>query len=187
MDKVDILTLNYMSNNIYNEQREKKPVLNKKQQLEDEQFYKKRLLAKYKDYLKNLNKLDNYDCNVIDYFHDFNKLQIDIFKREDKRDIIQKTNGVDKKVSFQNENCAQEELSQDKITSIDVEQLQKTQVKKCTLDNYIIKKPNKFKKEAFVPKKINIDLQSEELKYKGVKKKNISNNYEDKKTETIKK
>jgi hypothetical protein len=40
MDKVDRLTLNYMSNNTYNEQREKKPVLNKTQQLEEEQFYK---------------------------------------------------------------------------------------------------------------------------------------------------
>ena len=181
MDKVDRLTLNYMSNNSYNEQREKKPVLNKKQQLEEEQFYKKRLLTKYKEYLKNINKLENYDTNVIDYFHDFNKLQIDIFKREDKRDIVQKTNGVDKKVSFETETIDEEELSQDKIKSNDVEQFKKNQVKKCTLDNYIIKKPNKFKKDTIVPKKINIDLQSEELKYKGVKKKNISNNYEDKK------
>jgi hypothetical protein len=181
MDKVDRLTLNYMSNNTYNEQREKKPVLNKTQQLEEEQFYKKRLLTNYKEYLKNLNKLENYDSNVIDYFHTFNKLQIDIFKREDKRDIVQKTNGVDKKVSFKTENAHEEELSQDKINLNDIEQFQKNQVKKCTLDNYIIKKPNKFKKETIVPTKINIDLQSQELKYKGVKKKNISNIYEDKK------
>lgn len=181
MDKVDRLTLNYMSNNSYNEQREKKPVFDQSKLLDEEQFYKKRLLIKYKEYLKNLNKLEKYDTNVIDYFHDFNKLQIDIFKREDKRDIVQKTNGVDKKVSFETNNDNEEELSQDKINLNDIEQFQKNQVKKCTLDNYIIKKPNKFKKETIVPKKINIDLQSEELKYKGVKKKNISNNYEDKK------
>ena len=57
-------------------------------------------------------------------------------------------------------------------------------VKKITLDNYIIK-TNEQSKTIFLPKKEEINIKTKEHKRKGIaKKKNIKNIYEDTKNET---
>ena len=57
-------------------------------------------------------------------------------------------------------------------------------VKKITLDNYIIK-TNEQSKTIFLPKKEDINIKTKEHKRKGIaKKKNIKNIYEDTKNET---
>lgn len=200
MNNIDKLTMNYMSNKIYNEH-----VISQDKSSDDslvydaeERFYKKRLYLLY----KNLFKKDEIkNKSVIVAFEKFNKVAIEYLKQEDRTSIIQKELGntkmnMDKSVSFE------ESLDVPLTDSNSVENIERDQlafqnnnnVKSCTLDNYVVRKPNSYKKDPPPPPhKIKVRLKSKELQNKDVpkkkdknkKKNNINTNYEDgKKHET---
>ena len=175
MDKMDEITMCIMGNNIYNGKiKEKKEenysILNK-----EELFYRKRLIFFYKNLFKDQS---NKDKSFIKEFHNFNKLIINNFKEKDKNELIQQMI-IGKQENEEKKNKLQTINNSEFIINESNKILNKDDVKKCTLDNYVLKKPNQFKKKMVVPKKLNIDINKDSYKTKGIKKKNIDNNYED--------
>ena len=189
MNTIDKLTMNYMSNKIYNEH-----VISQDKSSDDslvyyaeERFYKKRLYLLY----KNLFKKDEIkNKSVILAFEKFNKAAIEYLKQEDRTSIIQKELGntkmnmnMDKSVSFEDSLDIPLEDS-NSAENIERDQLafqNNNNIKSCTLDNYVIKNTHVNKKPPRPPpQKIKVRLKSKELRNKDVpKKKNIGNNYEE--------
>lgn len=176
MNKIDKITMEYMSNKNYNEfielSKNEDQILYDK----DERFYKKRLYVLYKDLFKNKKDVNK---NIIIAFERFNKICIDVLKQNDTVEIVQSqlNNLPEKQVSFDEtiplENITYSEQNQQR----DMEAFQNNNVKSCTLDNYIIKKPNKTKSQP-PPQKIKVKLKTKELKNKDVDKKNIYKKYD---------
>ena len=120
---------------------------------------------------------------------------MEYLKQEDRTSIIQKELGntkmnMDKNVSF--EDSLDIPLTDSNIAdNIERDQLafqNNNNVKSCTLDNYVVRKPNSYKKDPPPPPhKIKVRLKSKELQNKDVpkkkdkikKKNNINTNYDD--------
>jgi hypothetical protein len=178
MNNVDELTMMIMGNNIYNEKITNKKTNNDSSLYKDELFYRKRLIQYYKNLFKKDYSTNKYINNQ---FHCFNRNLINIIKQNDKNDFIQeKIVGKIDTIKTQEKEDLNNETSI-KIIEESNNFLKNNEIKTCTLDNYILKKPNKFKKKMVIPTKVNIDLKNQSYKTKGIKKKNINNNYEDKK------
>jgi hypothetical protein len=194
MNNIDKLTMNYMSNKIYNEliQSEENPSDDKLVYDSEERFYKKRLYLLYKNLFK---KDDIKNKSLLIEFEKFNKVAIEYLKQEDRTSIIQKELGntkmnMDKSVSF-DESVAIPNVDTNTAENIERDQLafqNDSNIKTCTLDNYIIRTPNSYKKDPPPPPhKIKIRLKSKELQNKDVpkkkdknkKKNNINNKYDD--------
>ena len=181
MDKIDKMTMEYMSNKTYNEYVIKNKDEDDLQYEKEERFYKKRLYGIYKDLFKN--KFDA-DKNVLHFFEKFNKTCIEYLKQKDTCDIVQKELGNkmnEKKVDFDSSvplDCTEESIIEKNVDR-DVEAFQNNNnVKTCTLDTYIIKKPIKKKDPIPPPQKIKVKLKTKELKNKDVNKKNINKKYD---------
>ena len=105
-------------------------------------------------------------------------------KQKDTCDIVQKELGNkinEKKVDLDSSvplDCTEESIIEKNVDR-DVEAFQNNNnVKTCTLDTYIIKKPIKKKDPIPPPQKIKVKLKTKELKNKDVNKKNINKKYD---------
>jgi hypothetical protein len=185
MNKIDKITMEYMSNKNYNEFIEQSK--NEDQILydKDERFYKKRLYVLYKDLFKNKKDVNK---NIIIAFERFNKICIDVLKQNDTIEIVQNqlNNLPEKQVSFDESIPLEYTCSSEHNNQRDMEAFQNNNIKSCTLDNYIIKKPNK-KQLHPPPQKIKVKLKTKELKNKDVYKKNIHKKYDNATKENIEK
>jgi hypothetical protein len=165
MNDIDLITLEYMSNNTYShKQNSLNKNINKKVSKSDRKFYRKRIIHETKNMLKNEFKNDvlkhefnNYIFSLVTYF-----------KLVDKTDIIQKDyedlNHNDSTDDSENEN-------EKKDTPLDLLNLNIAEKKKITLDNFV--KSNKPKQPSYIfPTQKDIDLKSPSLKEKGIKIKN---------------
>lgn len=170
MDDIDLITLEYLSNNSYSQKQiSLNKSLNKKVSKSDKKFYRKRILHETKNMLKNEFKNDVLK-------HDFNNYifsLITYFKIVDKTDIIQKDyedlNNCSSDDSDKNENDNETETIKKKHH--DLMNLKVAEKKKITLDNFV--KSNKPKQPTYIfPTQKEIDLKSPSLKEKGIKIKN---------------
>jgi hypothetical protein len=198
MNEIDNITLNFFANKSqYDSILKKTECGSNKQYNSDVKFYKKRIL----DLTKRLFRSD--EDNVVDAqlnkcFTSYVKSCINYLKFLDKRDIIQgKYESENKVPSFidpsmnydnktdtllyssggNNSVCIDNAKTRDHLFS------RVEEVKKVTLDNFVIKSGGTIAPK-FLPKKEEINIKTKEHKRKGiVKKKNIKNIYEDTKDE----
>ena len=203
MNDIDNLTLSLLLNkDTYGKIYEKNKDQNIEEHIKDKKFYKKRVIELTKRLYKNeikdehLNKMfDKYLLSCINYL-----------KIIDKSDHIQKSLGV-QDINIENTTNIVFDLSSNTNNSKNVimndnnnnivnstvdssneiigpnqqyiKMKQNENVKKLTLDNYVIKKGGNNKKKI-VPKKVNFDPKDPALKKKGIKKKkNVTIIYED--------
>ena len=138
---------------------QKKIIINK----EDKKFYKKRIIQLTKDLLKG--KCDNNIINAS--FNAYIKTAIEDFKFIDKKEIIQeeykdleKKKKVNKKI--------------EEFKLIDSDKLMMKEIKNKTNDNiknFAVVKNKKKKDKMKTPKQKEINIKTDKLKNKGVKKK----------------
>ena len=130
----------------------------------DTKFYRRRILALTRDLFKG--KIEDNAMNSC--FHNYIRSCIDYLKFVDTSDIIQGDyNDISDNVIF----------SDIAVGEIDNSLMLNNPVKKCTLDRFVNIKKSKPQRKI-VPKQKNINLKDPKLKKKGLKKKNIPNNYE---------
>lgn len=185
MNKIDKITMEYMSNKIFNEYVEQNKDEDKQQYEKDERFYKKRLYVLYKELFKSKNSLDK---TLVHAFEKFNSVAIESLKQQDTQEIVQTQLGnlpMEKKVGFDETiplDASMENTDTDQQRDLDAFQ-NNNNVKTCTLDNFIIRKPHNKKEPKPPPQKINVKLKTKDLQNKNVpkkkKKKNIDNKYEE--------
>ena len=189
MNPIDKLTMEYMSNKMFNEYVEQNKDECKIQYEKDERFYKKRLYVLYKELFKSKSSLDK---SVIHYFEKFNSVAIEYLKQQDTQEIVQtqlgnlpleKKVGFDETIPLDSSPNPSSEVDQQR----DLEAFQnENNVKTCTLDNFIIRKPIQKKDPKPPPQKIHVNLKTKDLQNKNVpkKKKNINNKYEESQEKT---
>jgi len=180
-----------MSNKMFNEYVEQNKDECKIQYEKDERFYKKRLYVLYKELFKSKSSLDK---SVIHYFEKFNSVAIEYLKQQDTQEIVQtqlgnlpleKKVGFDETIPLDSSPNPSSEVDQQR----DLEAFQnENNVKTCTLDNFIIRKPIQKKDPKPPPQKIHVNLKTKDLQNKNVpkkkKKKNINNKYEESQEKT---
>lgn len=197
MSDIDAITLNYFANKSqYNSILKKTEIGSDKQYKNDIKFYKKRIL----DLTKRLFRSDEEqvgDIHVNKCFTTYVKSCVTYLKFIDKSDIIQQKYETEKDIHTTDDPsilyAEEEEIDQDTsnnelnlstVKTCDHLFSRVEEVKKITLDNYIIK-TNEHSKQKILPKKEEINIKTKEHKRKGIaKKKNIKNIYEDTKNET---
>jgi hypothetical protein len=212
MNDIDSMTLSYFANKVqYDSVLKKTECISDKQYKSDTKFYKKRILDLTKRLFRN-GEEQIQDTHVNKCFTSYVKSCVTYLKFLDKSDIIQKRyeaeneldNGESKDItktdgfindtikmddytSHNSDNSHNENITQtneSKFENCDHLFSRPEDVKKITLDNYIIK-TNEQSKTIFLPKKEDINIKTKEHKRKGIaKKKNIKNIYEDTKNET---
>ena len=213
MNDIDSMTLSYFANKSqYDNILKKAEYGTDKQYKNDIKFYKKRILDLTKRLFRN-GEEQIQDTHVNKCFASYVKSCVTYLKFLDKSDIIQKRYDVEneldngelkditkKTVDFINDTIKMDDYTShnsDNIHSENITQIIEStfencdhlfsrpeDVKKITLDNYIIK-TNEQSKTIFLPKKEEINIKTKEHKRKGIaKKKNIKNIYEDTKNET---
>lgn len=167
MNDIDLITLEYMSNNTYShKQNSLNKNIDKKVSKSDRKFYRKRIIHETKNMLKNEFKNDvlkhefnNYIFSLVTYF-----------KLVDKTDIIQK-DYEDLNHNDSMDDSENEHENEKKDTPLDLINLNIAENKKITLDNFV--KSNKPKQPSYIfPTQKDIDLKSPSLKEKGIKIKN---------------
>ena len=212
MNDIDSMTLSYFANKSqYDNILKKAEYGTDKQYKNDIKFYKKRILDLTKRLFRN-GEEQIQDTHVNKCFNSYVKSCVTYLKFLDKSDIIQKRyeleneldNGeskdITKTVGFINDTIKMDDYTSHNSDNSHNENITQTieskfencdhlfsrpeDVKKITLDNYIIK-TNEQSKTIFLPKKEEINIKTKEHKRKGIaKKKNIKNIYEDTKNET---
>lgn len=159
---------------------------NKKENLKDMKFYRKRIFDLAKRLLTSKEERNNINPDVIYAFNNFVKTSINYFKIIDKQDILQK-DYEELNVSLSNE-C--EDIENDNtdynqfiMKSITMPQ-EKTKI--TTLENFVIRKETNEEKETMIyPQKREYNLKDESLKEKGIAKKDANSKKEVKKKKNI--
>jgi hypothetical protein len=170
-NNVDLLTLEYFSNNTFYSKINKPSNITTKS---ERKFYRRRIINETKKMLKN----DFENDKLKDIFNTYVFSLITHFKAIDTHDLIQKcydnSNNIINKESISNDGDDEKEFS-NQNQNIDY-LFGKEQKKSITLDNFIIKTNNKQKKENEVPEKKEINLNEPDLKNKGIKNKKKKTN-----------
>ena len=212
MSDIDAITLNYFANKSqYNSILKKTEIGSDKQYKNDIKFYKKRILDLTKRLFRSdeeqlgdihVNKsFTTYVKSCVNYLKFLDKSEKKQKRYEEENDVdkceskdimksvgyINDTIKMDDYNSHNSDNSHNENITQtneSKFENCDHLFSRPEDVKKITLDNYIIK-TNEQSKTIFLPKKEEINIKTKEHKRKGIaKKKNIKNIYEDTKNET---
>lgn len=149
---------------------------------QDRKFYKKRIFSLFKEIITG-NEPSGLLPDVKYSYDNFINSCIHYFKAIDNNDLIQAEYD---NMEFKNENNT---IIEETITNNNNNFSQNTEADKIlmrsikidipTLDKYVKKTSTKKKENIILPKQKNINLQDPELKNKGLKKKNITNKYED--------
>ena len=129
----------------------------------DKKFYKKRIIQLTKDLLKKES-----DNNIINSsFNAYIKTAIDFFQFIDKKEIMQEEYKDLEKIKAKNN-------KEKKFESLENDKLMMKEIKNKTNDNiknFAIVTNKKKKEKKIIPMQKKIDLKTDELKNKGVKKK----------------
>ena len=144
---------------IAEKEEQKKDIINK----EDKKFYKKRIIQLTKDLLKG--KCDNNIINAS--FNAYIKTAIEHFKFIDKKEIIQEEyKDLEKKKKTNNKIGDFKSINSDKLIMKEVKNKTNDNIK-----NFAVVKNKKKKDKMKTPTQKKIDLKTDKLKNKGVKKK----------------
>jgi len=212
MNEIDSITLNYFANKSqYDSILKRTESGSDKQYKNDIKFYKKRILDLTKRLFRSdEEKID--DIHVNKCFATYVKSCVNYLKFMDKSDIIQQkyetetdiyttddpsslyknnleemnhdnSNHDNSNHDNSNHDNSNQQLNSGGIKKCDHLFSRVEDVKKVTLDNFVIKS-NESSNQKILPKKEEINIKTKEHKRKGIaKKKNIKNIYEDAKDE----
>jgi hypothetical protein len=181
LNSVDDATLEYMVNVTQYEKYLRKNNIDYNTGFKrDLKFYRKRIISITKDLFKN--EMKDIDVTLNGVFNMYMKACISHLKFEDQSETIQKCYVCMGIVA--GEQIAQEQQQQnctcnDKLDALNAFELNKAnelcfkpkEVKKLTLDTYVIKKSSSQKKEPVVfPQQFKFNPKDPSFKYKGLKK-----------------
>jgi hypothetical protein len=159
-----------------------KSVVNKyvknKENKEEIKFYKKRIYNLFKEIITG-NSPDDLLPDVKYAYTNFLTESIRYFKTVDNNDIIQSEY---KDMEFPPEIWCNVNDVSGNVVEADKLLMRSIKIDVPTLDKYVTRISTKKKEKIILPKQKDINLNDPELKIKGLKKNNITNIYEDKKT-----
>jgi hypothetical protein len=205
MNIVDTASLTFFTNPAYYGILQRKKLCNVKDNAEEVKFYRKRIVALFKDILKESDERVNKEIKEIHNL--FVNSAIRYFEMLDKKDIIQGQHiqgehiqGQHKHIqgqhiqgdeSLENENADPEDilnsLGGSELFTIDEANdiMMRKTITVANLDNYVITKQEHSSNETrIIPFKLEIDLKTNDLKTKGVPPKK-NKNKKTEKTELI--
>ena len=200
MNIVDAASLTFFTNPAYYSILQRKKLCNVKDNAEEVKFYRKRIVALFKDILKESDETVNQEIKEIHSL--FVNAAIRYFEMLDKKDIIQGQHiqGDHKHIqgdhiqgdeSLENENADPEDilnsLGGPELFTIDEANdiMMRKTITVANLDNYVITKQEHTSNETrIIPFKLEIDLKTNDLKTKGVPPKK-NKNKKTEKTELI--
>ena len=190
MNIVDTASLTFFTNPAYYSILQRKKLCNVKDNAEEVKFYRKRIVALFKDILKESDETVNKEIKEIHSL--FVNAAIRYFEMLDKKDIIQGQH-IQGDESLENENADPEDilnsLGGPELFTIDEANdiMMRKTITVANLDNYVITKQEHSSNETrIIPFKLEIDLKTNDLKTKGVpSKKNKNKNKKPEKTELI--
>jgi hypothetical protein len=172
---------------LLNKEMINKHLKNKKTKVENKEerkFYRKRTYNLFKELITGNHPKDLLP-DVKYAYDNFVNASIHYFKTIDNNDLRQEEY---KDVDFLLEECSKE-FSEKPLANPSKEEADKLMLRSIkidmpTLDKYVKRTTTKKKEEIILPKQKDIDLTNPELKTKGLKKKNITNKYEENIKET---
>ena len=170
---INQVTIDYLLNiNKYLTKKENK------ENKEEIKFYKKRIYNLFKEIITG-NSPNDLLPDVKYAYSNFLTESIRYFKTVDNNDIIQSEY---KDMEFPPEiGCNVNDVSGN-VVDADKLLMRSIKIDVPTLDKYVTRISTKKKEEIILPKQKDINLNDPEFKIKGLKKNNITNIYEDKKT-----
>ena len=200
MNIVDTASLTFFTNPAYYSILQRKKLCNVKDNAEEVKFYRKRIVALFKDILKESDETVNKEIKEIHSL--FVNTAIRYFEMLDKKDIIQGQHIQCQHIQGEhiegehitdgeNENADPEDilnsLGGPELFTIDEANdiMMRKTITVANLDNYVITKQEHTSNETrIIPFKLEIDLKTNDLKTKGVPPKK-NKNKKTEKTELI--
>ena len=170
---VDQVTIDCLLNkNVINQ------YIKKKENKEEIKFYKKRIYNLFKEIITG-NSPNDLLPDVKYAYSNFLTESIRYFKTVDNNEIIQSEY---KDMEFPPEIGCDVNDASGNVVDADKLLMRSIKIDVPTLDKYVTRISTKKKEEIILPKQKDINLNDPEFKIKGLKKNNITNIYEDKKT-----
>jgi hypothetical protein len=151
---------------------------------QDRKFYKKRIFNLFKDIITG-SEPSELVPDVKYAYDNFINSCIQYFKTIDNNDLIQAEYSEMNTIIKEFESNNEIEKTTDDISNFSKNEeadkllMRSIKLDVPTLDKYVKRKSTKKDENIILPKQKNINLQDPELKNKGLKKKNITNKYED--------
>jgi hypothetical protein len=148
---------------------------------QEKKFYRKRIYTLFKELLVTKNEPSDLLPDVKYAYDNFIHSCIQYFKIIDNNDIIQSEHIItDSSFNINNiENIMENNIENISNSEADKLLMRSIKLDIHTLDKYVKRTTTKKEEKIVLPIQKNINLQDPELKNKGVKKKNITNKYED--------
>ena len=185
---VDQVTLDCLLNkSLFNTQ-----VKNKKAQSvnkEDKKFYKKRIYNLFKEMLINKAEPEDLFPDVKYAYDNFINASINYFKTIDNTDLLQEEYKTLDETALENINAIPELGDDVGLEEADKLMMRSIKITTQTLDKYVKRKSTKPEEKMILPKQKEVNLMDPELKVKGlqsnnsnninIKKKNITNKYDE--------
>ena len=194
MTIADNASLTFFTNPLYLNILQRKNICNVKNNTEEIKFYRKRIVSLFKDMMKETDEV-NVNKEIKEIHTMFVNATIRYFEVTDKKDIIQgqhqisNANISNANISNANiSNTIDETLSPEDILNtlgdsdlLTINEANDIMMRKniavASLDNYVIsKQDNSVNETRIIPIKMNIDLKTNDLKFKGVPPKKVKKN-----------
>jgi len=194
MTIADNASLTFFTNPLYLNILQRKNICNVKNNTEEIKFYRKRIVSLSKDMMKEKEEV-NVNKEIKEIHTMFVNATIRYFEVTDKKDIIQgqhqisNANISNANISNANiSNTIDETLSPEDILNtlgdsdlLTINEANDIMMRKnlavASLDNYVIsKQDNSVNETRIIPIKMNIDLKTNDLKFKGVPPKKVKKN-----------
>lgn len=193
LNMIDDVTLAFMVNTVQYEKYLKKNHIDYDSRFnKDIRFYRKRIISLTKDLFKNQvenDKGENIDTTMMGAFNMYMRACISYLKFSDQSETIQKcyvclglpnhNNNNDPNETNENiknqkcicKNKDENELFESELQKANELCFKPKEVKKITLDNYVIRKNVKKSEPIVYPKQFTFNPRDPEFKYKGLKQK----------------
>jgi hypothetical protein len=185
LNTVDDVTLAYMVNTTQYEKYLKKNNMDYDSVFKrDIRFYRKRIISLTKDLFKNQNETDknqNSDVTMVGAFNMYMRTCISYLKFSDQSETIQKcyvclgiTDGNQPNENIKNQKCICKNKNENELFELNKANelcFKPKEVKKITLDNYVIRKNMKKSEPVVYPQQFTFNPRDPVFKCKGLKPK----------------
>lgn len=184
LNTIDDVTLEFMVNTLQYEKYLKKNNIDHNSGFKrDIRFYRKRIISLTKELFKNQNETDKnerVDVTVMGAFNMYMRACISYLKFSDQSETIQKcyvclgiTDGHE---NIKNQKCVCKNKNENELFELNKANelcFKPKEVKKITLDNYVIRKNVKKVEPVVYPQQFTFNPRDPEFKHKGLKPKQL--------------
>ena len=179
LNMIDGVTLAYMVNTTQYEKYLKKNHIDGDSGFNrDIRFYRKRIISLTKDLFKNQLENDKNQNVLVGAFNMYIRACISFLKFSDQSEMIQKCYVCQSQIIDENNKCVCKNKNENNMFELNKANelcFKPKEVKKITLDNYVIRKNVKKSEPVFYPKQFTFNPRDPEFKYKGIKTKAQTN------------